>query len=106
MAPTSSNAAGPVVQVWTSKTCRKPPPLPYEKLRVNTNQRFRVLNGKGRKSTASTTVKIAVFAPIPSAEQMIAVRLKPGYLRSERTAYRTWPMMVNTNQTELGSVKF
>jgi hypothetical protein len=42
------------------------------------------LNGKGRKSTVFTTLKIAVFAPMPSASVTTATAVKPGFLASIR----------------------
>src|SRR5262249_23208073 len=42
--------------------------------------------GNGRSSTPSTTEKIAVFAPIPSASVKTATRVKPGDLRNWRRA--------------------
>ncbi len=40
--------------------------------------------GSARRSRLSTSVKIAVFAPIPSASEAIATNVKPGLLRSMR----------------------
>src|SRR5690348_2280718 len=54
-------------------------------------------NGSGRRRTASTTEKIAVFAPIPSARVSTATAANTGDLRRERKAYRTsWeiPFMI------------
>jgi len=45
--------------------------------------------GSGLKSTASSRVKIVVFAPMPSARDTTAADVKPGVRRSERNAYRT-----------------
>src|ERR1700722_21024482 len=45
------------------------------------------LYGSGRSSTAVTTLKIALLAPIPSARTMIAPSANPGFLRSTRNAY-------------------
>src|SRR5215472_12887815 len=42
--------------------------------------------GKGSKSVASTTVKIAVVAPIPSAIVVTAVKVNPGDFQSWRRA--------------------
>src|SRR5215471_8847889 len=42
--------------------------------------------GKGSKSVASTTVKIAVVAPIPSAIVITAVKVNPGDFQSWRRA--------------------
>jgi len=39
-----------------------------------------------RSSAASTTLKIAVFAPIPSARVAVAARVKPAFFRSVRAA--------------------
>ena len=44
--------------------------------------------GRGRSMTASTTLKIAVFAPMPSASVSTTAAVKAGALRSARTAYR------------------
>jgi hypothetical protein len=41
--------------------------------------------GKGRHSTASTMLKIAVFAPLPSASASSATAVNPGCRRSMRT---------------------
>jgi hypothetical protein len=40
--------------------------------------------GSGRKSMASTTLNMAVFAPIPSASVTTAMAAKPGDLPSTR----------------------
>src|SRR5437879_13895812 len=40
--------------------------------------------GKGCSRIAFTTVKLAVFAPIPSASDNTATALKPGLLRTKR----------------------
>ncbi len=42
--------------------------------------------GRGRNSTAFTTLKIAVVAPTPSAIVTMAVRVKAGWWRRDRTA--------------------
>src|SRR5215813_10306862 len=44
-------------------------------------------NGKGRRRTPFTTLKMAVLAPIPNARTRIASRAKPGALRRARKAY-------------------
>jgi hypothetical protein len=44
------------------------------------------LYGNGRSTTAYTTLKIAVVAPIPSARQRTAAAVNPGFLRRMRTA--------------------
>src|SRR5436309_3939 len=44
--------------------------------------------GSGRSITASTTLKIAVVAPMPSASVRTTTVVKPGFLRTERAAYR------------------
>ena len=41
-------------------------------------------NGSGFKRTALTTLKMAVFAPIPSASVSTATSVKPGCLISWR----------------------
>jgi len=40
--------------------------------------------GSARRIRLSTSVKMAVFAPIPSAREAIATNVKPGLLRSTR----------------------
>src|SRR3954452_18356307 len=45
------------------------------------------LNGSGRSSIASITLKIALFAPIPSASVAIAIKVKPGDFSNIRRAY-------------------
>jgi len=44
--------------------------------------------GKGCNNVASTTLKIAVVAPMPNAIVKMAMAVKPGDLRSMRTAKR------------------
>src|SRR5207302_3797525 len=44
--------------------------------------------GSGRSSTAFTTLKIAVVAPMPRASVRIAAAANPGAPRNVRTAYR------------------
>src|SRR5712692_1240154 len=49
-------------------------------------------NGSGRSSTASTTLKTAVLAPIPTASTATATTTSSGRLRSDRAAYlKSWP---------------
>jgi hypothetical protein len=40
----------------------------------------------GRRRTLSITLKMALFAPIPSARVIMAMMLKPGDFRSRRKA--------------------
>ena len=42
--------------------------------------------GSGRSKTAFTTEKMAVLAPMPSASVSTATVVKPGFLRSMRSA--------------------
>ena len=42
-------------------------------------------NGNGLSSTAFTKLKIAVFAPMPSASVITAMAVKPGCFSSDRT---------------------
>jgi hypothetical protein len=42
------------------------------------------LNGNGRSKTVFTTLKIAVFAPMPSASVSIAIAVKPGFFANIR----------------------
>src|SRR5437667_8017502 len=44
------------------------------------------LNGGGRSSTALTMLKIAAFAPMPSASVSTATAVKPGFFSSWRKA--------------------
>src|SRR2546427_7802329 len=44
------------------------------------------LNGNGRSSTALTTLKMAVFAPMPSASVSTATAVKPGFFSNCRMA--------------------
>src|SRR3989454_12001952 len=44
------------------------------------------LNGSGRRRTALTTLKIAVFAPMPSASVSTATAVKPGFFSNWRKA--------------------
>src|ERR1019366_3821892 len=44
--------------------------------------------GNGRSTTELTTLKIAVFAPMPSARTSKATMVKPGALRNVRKEYR------------------
>ena len=71
-------------------TRRRPPPAPSDGGRCSTirTTRSESGNGKGRNRTAFTTVKIAVFAPMPSASVSTATSVKPGLFASVRTAYR------------------
>jgi hypothetical protein len=50
--------------------------------------RFGSWNGAGRSSTALMTLKIAVFAPMPSASVSTATAVKPGFLSNCRQANR------------------
>jgi hypothetical protein len=52
--------------------------------------------GSGRSSTALTTEKIAVFAPMPSASVSTATAVKPGFLRIVRTPNLTSCIRVST----------
>ena len=45
--------------------------------------------GSGRNSTTSTSVKMAVLAPIPKARVTSTTRVNTGFLANDRTAYRT-----------------
>src|SRR2546426_11249182 len=44
-------------------------------------------NGNGRSSTPLTTLKMAVFAPMPIASVSTATAVKPGFFSSWRKAY-------------------
>src|SRR3954451_8371090 len=47
------------------------------------------LNGSGRSSMVSITLKMALFAPIPRASVAIAIKLKPVDFSNMRRAYFT-----------------
>lgn len=53
--------------------------------------------GNGRSNTAFTTLKMAVFAPMPRASVITAMAAKPGRFKSERTAYRR--SLINESMT-------
>src|SRR5262245_22032899 len=55
---------------------------------VSVTMRSASRNGSGRNSTASTTLKTAVVAPMPMAMTAIATIEKPGALISDRAACR------------------
>src|SRR5262245_27700327 len=44
--------------------------------------------GSGRSNTAYTTLKIAVFAPMPNASVTTAIKLKPGFFNNIRAPMR------------------
>ena len=61
--------------------------------------------GSGRNSTAFTTLKMAVFAPIPSASVSTATMLNAGLRRSRRTPYRrSWPNCSTTAQLDISCI--
>jgi hypothetical protein len=49
-------------------------------------KRLGSLNASGRSNAPFTTLKIAVFAPIPSASVITAMAVNPGLFRSWRIA--------------------
>jgi hypothetical protein len=49
---------------------------------------FGSLKGSGFSSMEFTMLKMAVFAPIPSARVSVAAAAKPGFLRSIRVPWR------------------
>src|SRR5215469_8096882 len=51
--------------------------------------------GSGRSKTAFTTLKMAVFAPMPSASVRTVTAVKPGFFPSMRAAYRRSCQMVS-----------
>ena len=60
--------------------------LPSGKARVRTTILSASGYGRGRSSTALTTVKMAVLAPIPSASVSTATAVNPGLFSIVRTA--------------------
>ncbi len=46
------------------------------------------LSGNGRNNTALTTLKIAVFAPMPSASVATAIAVNAGFFNNPRIANR------------------
>ena len=57
--------------------------------------------GYGRSITASTTLKIAVVAPMPSASVSMTTAVKPGALRSVRSAKRTSLVTASTGRDRI-----
>ena len=55
---------------------------------LNQTSRPDSVYGNGRNKTAFTTLKIAVFAPMPSASVSTATAAKPGFFSSWRKAKR------------------
>jgi hypothetical protein len=62
-------------------------PLETDVLQTNTS-RSGALYGNGLSNTAFTTLKMAVFAPIPSARVKTATVVKPGLFTSIRNPKR------------------
>src|SRR5947207_14951785 len=52
------------------------------------HQTLRMEKGSERNNTASTMLKIAVFAPTPNARDSTATIVKPGLFQSTRSPYR------------------
>src|SRR6478609_9497313 len=63
-------------------------PMPRDPVSLNLTRRSGSVYGKDCNNTARTTEKIAVFAPIPSARQRIAMIVLVRAPRSERSANR------------------
>src|SRR6266481_562341 len=63
--------------------------------------------GSGFNKTAFTTLKIAVFAPIPSVRTASAARVKPGFLRSTRMAWTSdwWKSLINDHPDGLARAR-
>ena len=59
--------------------------------------------GSGRSSTAFTTLKMAVFAPMPRARVRPTTAVKPGLLPSMRAPYRKSWIRVSTKLTPRAS---
>src|SRR5580700_396858 len=55
---------------------------------MNVDQLLRIAHWQRRRTTASTTLKIAVFAPMPRAKVRTATAVKPGLFASIRQPYR------------------
>src|SRR6185437_11589581 len=60
---------------------------PIANLPVRCTSRLGESKGRGRSSTASITLKIAVFAPMPRARVSTATAVKPADLASIRMPY-------------------
>src|SRR5438034_2680088 len=60
--------------------------VPGPPLRSTTNSRSGSGNESGRNKTALTTLKMAVFAPMPSASVSTATAVKPGFFSNWRMA--------------------
>jgi hypothetical protein len=87
---TSSNASAPCCKSFSSGT-----DIPtFSAWRPVRSSRTRTScsgfgNGSGRSSTASTTLKMAVFAPMPKASVKTTTAVNPGFFQSIRSPYRT-----------------
>jgi len=64
--------------------CARSPPLAVQRKTIRSASRY----GSGRRRTLLTTLKMAMFAPMPSASVRIATVEKPGDFVSDRAAYR------------------
>ena len=71
VAAAGSTRSGPLIAVKSSQS---------------STSRLGSVNGSGFSSTALTRLKIAVFAPMPSASVRIATPVNPGLPRSVRSA--------------------
>src|SRR6476646_7749773 len=68
------------------------PSLPRTVAEMKRNARASRTCGQGLKRTALVHVATVVSAPMPNASVSTAVSVKPGDMRSWRTAYRkSWP---------------
>src|SRR5712671_3283444 len=73
----------------SSRSAKVTGPMSFDgKVSFNCTRRSGCAKGRGRRSTALTTLKIAVFAPMPRASVQIAARVKPGTLNNVRSAKR------------------
>ena len=65
------------------------------------------LYGSGRSSTALTTLKMAVLAPMPIARVKVTTAVKPGcFLNSLRACRRSWSSVLMLRLDELSGRKF
>jgi len=55
--------------------------------------------GKGRSRTASTTLKMEVFAPMPRARESTTIKVNPGRLRRLRKVKRVSRQNDSINET-------
>ncbi len=87
-------------------TCWRTNAAPSSPFSVSRISRSGSCTGRGRKSVASISEKIAVFAPMPSASERMAAADTSGVARSARTASRRSDMPVYRSKTPVAGARF